>query len=141
MVCRNHRTKPCGMMITYADDVLSGSGPLALSMWAVVFSSCHNTHELEQSPTGGVFDPVGGTPNRNVPKRVRSCQKGLLPKLRDGGVYPRASIPQRGTWSYPTFDHSRSPAIHSRKKKKKLWTVWGSPGSTINAAEFDLESI
>ena len=45
--------------------------------------------------------------------------KGAIPKLsRDGGVYPRASIPKRGTWSHPTFDHSRSPAIHSRKKEK-----------------------
>ena len=52
-------------------------------------------------------------------KGVKSCQKGGLPKLsRDGPVYPRASIPKRGTWSHPTFDHSRSPAIHSRKKEK-----------------------
>ena len=42
----------------------------------------------EQSPTGGVFEPVRGAPNRNV----------VLPKLsRDGGVYPLASIAKGGT--------------------------------------------
>ena len=87
----------------------------------VVFSTCYNHHELEQSPTSGVFEPVRGTPNRDVSKRGKSCQKGVLPKLsRDGGVYPRASIPKRGTWSHPTFDHSRSPAIYTLEKKKKL---------------------
>ena len=51
-------------------------------------------------------------------KGVKSCQKGVLPKLsRDGGVYPRASIPKRGTLSHPTLDHSRSPAIHSLEQK------------------------
>ena len=49
-------------------------------------------------------------------KGVTSCQKGVLPNLsRDGGVHPRAS-PKRGTCSHPIFDHSRSPAIHSRKR-------------------------
>ena len=39
------------------------------STWEAVFSSCHNNHELEQSPTGGVLEPVRGTPIRNEPKR------------------------------------------------------------------------
>ena len=57
-----------------------------------------------------------------------TCQKWLLPKLsRDGGVYPRASIPKRGTWSHPAFDHSRSPAMHSRKKKEKSLDGWEEP--------------
>ena len=74
-------------------------------------------------------------------KGVKSCPKGVLPKLRrDDGVYPRASFPKRGTWSHPTFDHSRSPARHSRKKTK-LWMVARSPGSMTNAADFDLASI
>ena len=55
------------------------------------------------------------------PKAVKSCQKGRFPKLsRDGGVYPRTRMPKRGTCSYPTYDHSRSPAIHSRTKKINL---------------------
>ena len=89
-VCSNHRTKPCDMLITYyADHVcLSRSGPLVGLTPDVVFSSRHNNHELEQSPTGGVFEPVRGTPNRNVPKRgtsqtagytlTQAFQKGVL---------------------------------------------------------------
>ena len=62
-------------------------------------------------------------------KGVKSCQKGVLLKRRtDGGVYPRASIPKRGTWSPPTFDHSRSPAIHSRKKNNS-GRLGGSQGA------------
>ena len=32
------------------------------------FWSFHNNHELEEWPTGGVFELVRGTPIRNVPK-------------------------------------------------------------------------
>ena len=87
----------------------------------IVFSSCHNNHELEQSPTDDVFEQFRAHKSATCLKGVKSCQKGVLPKLsRDGGVYPRASIPKRGTWSHPTFDHSRSPAIYTLEKKKKL---------------------
>ena len=50
---------------------------------------------------------------------------GVLPKLsRDGAVYPHASIPKRDTWSHPTFDHSRSLDMHSRKKKTLQNLIW-----------------
>ena len=59
--------------------------------------------------------------------QTATSQKGVLPKLgRDDGVYPRASIPKRYTWSHPTFDQFRSPAIHSRKQKKTL-DGWEEP--------------
>ena len=110
----------------------------------IVFSSCHKNHELEQSPAGGILEPVRGTPVRNVSKRGTIVPKRGTSLLgRDGGVYPRESIPKRGTWSHPTFDHSRLPAIHWRKKEKKrtLWMLGRSPRSTTNAADFYLESI
>ena len=70
---------------------------MVVSTSDVVLSSCHNKHEHEQSPTGGVFEPVRGTPVRNVPRR------GTSQTSRGGGVSPRASIPKRGTWSHPTL--------------------------------------
>ena len=48
---------------------------MVVSTWDVVFSSCHNNHELEQSPTGGVFESVRGTPIRNVPERGEIAPK------------------------------------------------------------------
>ena len=61
---------PPNQALWYADHVcLSGSGPLVGLTSDVVFSSRHNYHELEQSPTGGGFEPVRGTPNPNVPKK------------------------------------------------------------------------
>ena len=102
------------MLITFQ----AGLGRWSFWTWNVVFSSCHNNHEPEQSPTGGVFESVRGTPIRDVPKRGKILLKRGLPKLsRDSGVCPRLSMPKRGTCSHPTFDHSCSPAIHSRKKK------------------------
>ena len=73
-------------LLWYADHVccLRGSGPLAVSTWDVVFciSSCHNIHELGQSPNGGGFEPVRGTPIRYMPKRGKSYPKGELTELR-----------------------------------------------------------
>ena len=83
-------------------------------------------------------------PGHNKPQGAEKGQnltKERLPKLRrDGGVYPRANMPKRGTCSYPTCDNSRSPAIHSGGKKK-LCVVGRILGSSTNAADFDFESI
>ena len=57
MVCSNHRTKPCGMLITFERVWAVGR----FDVGRIVFSPCHNNHELEQSPTGGVFEPFRGT--------------------------------------------------------------------------------
>ena len=95
MVSRN--TEPSSVVCW---SRLGGSGPLAVSVWAVVFSSCHNNHEQEQSRTGGVFDPVRGTPYRNVPKRGKI-------------------VPKRGT----SQTLKRRRGIPSRKHSKKGYLV------------------
>ena len=70
----------------------------------VVFLSQSGVHQSATSPKGG-----------------KSHQKGgLLKRSRDGGVHPRVSMSKRGTCSHPIFDHSRSPAMHSRKRESEL---------------------
>ena len=87
------------MLITYADMLITfervWAVPLVVSTWDVVFPSRHNNRELEQSPTGGVLSQSGA-------HQSTTCQKGVLPKLSgDGGVYPRASIPDTVSLSSP----------------------------------------
>ena len=95
MVCSNHRTKPCGMLITFE------------RIWAVRWSfrrlrwsfRCATTTTSWNSGQPAVFLSQSGAHQiATCQKGVKSCQKRVLPKLiRDGGVQPRASIPKRGT--------------------------------------------
>ena len=116
---------------------------MVVSTWDTVFSSCHNNHELDQLPTRGVFESVRGTPIRNVPKRGKIVPKGGLLKLsRDGGAYPHAHITKGVLGHTPLSITLLVHPFYTREKwKKKLWMVGRSPGSTTNAADFDLESI
>ena len=68
-------------------------------------------------------------------KGVKSCQKGDFPNLVETAGYTLAQAFRKGVWSHPTFDRTRSPAIHSKKKTKKLGLVGRILSSTINAAE------
>ena len=64
-------------------------------------------------------------------KGVKSCQKGVLPKLsRDGGVYPRTSIPKRSTSSHttPLLINLVHPLYTREKKKKNSGWLGGAQG-------------
>ena len=77
----------------------------------VIFSSRHNNHELEPSPTGGIFEPVRVTLVRNVLKR------GEIVPERETSPSPRVNIPKRGACSYLTVDHSVTRYILAKKKE------------------------
>lgn len=82
------------------------------------FSSYHKNHELEQSSTGGVLDPVRGTPICNEPKRGKIVPKraGTAHTCRDGEVYPRVCMSKKGTCSHPTFYHSFTRSTLAKTK-------------------------
>ena len=63
-------------------------------------------------------------------KGIKSYQKGVLSKLsRDDRVYPRVSVPKRGTCSRPTFDHSFTRYTPAKKKKKNSRWLGGAQGA------------
>ena len=108
----------------------------------VVFSSRDDNHELKQSLTGGVFEPVRGTPNRNVPKGVKSRPKGYFPNVVETAGYTLAEACQKGVLSHtPLLITLVSPAIHPRKKYPNSEWLGRAHGGTTNAVDLDMGSI
>ena len=125
MVCTTHRTKLCGMPITYVCMLitfLSGSRPLVVPTWDAVFSSCYSNHELKQSPIGGVSEPVRATPFRNVPKKgANRTKKGDFPNLVEtAGYIPARKNAKKGCVLTPPPLLILSFANYTLAKKKKL---------------------
>ena len=73
-------TKPCGMLITCADMLITFEWVWAVGCFNVgriVFSSCHNTTTpgARTVPNRRCFEPVRGSPVRNVPKESKIAPK------------------------------------------------------------------
>ena len=90
--------------------------------WDVVFLPCRNNYELEQSPAGGVFEPVRGTPVRNVPKRGKIVPKGVLPKkygVVETAGYTLAQAFQKGVLGHTPLLITLVHPLYTRERKKK----------------------
>ena len=72
----------------------------------------------QQSPTGGVFEPVRGTPVRNVPKRGKMVpKKGYFPNLVETAGYTLAQAFQKGVLGYTPLLITLVHPLYTREKK------------------------
>ena len=92
------------------------------------FSSYHKNHELEQSPTGGVWTQSGVRQSATSRRGGKSYQKGRgLPIHVETARCTHAYACLKRVRARTPLSITRSPALHSRKQKA-LWMVGRCPG-------------